>query len=162
MSDVAVSQDEASDHRVTPLELFFDLVFVFAITQVTSLLANEPAWAGVLRGMLVLAAAWWTWTGYAWLTSAIDVDEGGVRLAMLAAMIAMLGVALAVPVRSARADRGRTQEGGIAAAKSPPRRLRWGTDHARPLAWGSADAATSSSLGRGAARVRVGSVARRR
>ena len=70
---------------------------MFAITQVTSLLADDPTWGGVLRGMLVLAALWWAWTGYAWLTSAMDVDEGGVRLAMLAAMGAMLVVGLAVP-----------------------------------------------------------------
>src|SRR3954468_3108071 len=85
------------EHRVTPLELFFDLVFVFAITQVTRLIVDDPTWGGVLRGMLVLAALWWAWSGYAWLTSAVDVDEGGVRLAMLAAMAAMLIVALAVP-----------------------------------------------------------------
>ncbi len=85
------------EHEVTPLELLFDLVFVFAITQVTSLLTHHPAWGGVLRGMLVLAAVWWAWTGYAWLTSTLDVDEGGVRLVMLAAMGTMLGVALAVP-----------------------------------------------------------------
>jgi low temperature requirement protein LtrA len=85
------------EHRVTPLELFFDLVFVFAITQVTSLLADDPTWGGVLRGMLVLVALWWAWTAYAWLTSTMDVDEGGVRLAMLASMGAMLIVALAVP-----------------------------------------------------------------
>jgi low temperature requirement protein LtrA len=85
------------EHRVTPLELFFDLVFVFAITQVTSLLADDPTWSGVLRGMLVLAALWWAWAGYSWLTSTMDVDEGGVRLAMLASMGAMLVVALAVP-----------------------------------------------------------------
>ena len=88
---------ERSEHQVTPLELFFDLVFVFAITQVTSLLAHHPSWGGLLRGMLVLAALWWAWTGYAWLTSTLDVDEGGVRLAMLAAMGAMLFAALAVP-----------------------------------------------------------------
>ena len=86
-----------AEHAVTPLELFFDLVFVFAITQVTSLLTDEPTWHGVIRGSLVLAAVWWAWTGYAWLTSTLDVDEGGVRLVMLAAMVAMLGVALAVP-----------------------------------------------------------------
>lgn len=85
------------EHAVTPLELFFDLVFVFAITQVTNLLTHEPNWHGVLRGSLVLAAMWWAWTGYAWLTSTLDVDEGGVRLMMLATMVAMLGVALAVP-----------------------------------------------------------------
>jgi low temperature requirement protein LtrA len=86
-----------AEHQVTPLELFFDLVFVFAITQVTSLLADNPTWGGVLRGMLVLAALWSAWAVYAWLTSTLDVDEGGVRLAMLAAMGAMLGVGLAVP-----------------------------------------------------------------
>jgi low temperature requirement protein LtrA len=85
------------EHQVTPLELFFDLLFVFALTQVTSLLADEPTWAGVLRGMLVLAALWWAWAAYAWLTSAMDVDEGGVRLTMLASIGAMLIVALAVP-----------------------------------------------------------------
>jgi low temperature requirement protein LtrA len=86
-----------AEHQVTPLELFFDLVFVFAITQVTILLADDPTWGGVFRGMLVLAALWWAWTVYAWLTSTMDVDEGGVRLAMLGAMGAMFGVALAVP-----------------------------------------------------------------
>ena len=70
---------------------------MFAITQVTSLLAHEPTGRGVLRGMLVLVALWWAWTGYARLTSTMDVDEGGVRLAMLASMGAMLIVALAVP-----------------------------------------------------------------
>jgi low temperature requirement protein LtrA len=93
----AAEHERSSEHQVTPLELFFDLVFVFAITQVTKLLIENPTWSGVCRGMLVLAAVWWPWTGYAWLTSAIDVDEGGVRLAMLAAMAAMLAVALAVP-----------------------------------------------------------------
>ena len=93
----AEAELENSEHQVTPLELFFDLVFVFAITQVTTLLVHHPTWGGVLRGMLMLAALWWAWTGFAWLTSTMDVDEGGVRLAMLAAMGAMLFAALAVP-----------------------------------------------------------------
>ncbi len=97
MSDAVQELERDAEHQVTPLELFFDLVFVFAITQVTSLLADDPTWSGVLHGMLVLAALWWAWTAYAWLTSAMDVDEGGVRLAMLASMGAMFGVALAVP-----------------------------------------------------------------
>jgi len=88
---------EYDEHQVTPLELFFDLVFVFAITQVTRLLAQDPTWGGVFRGMLVLAALWWAWSVYAWLSSAMDVDEGGVRLVMLASMGAMFGAALAVP-----------------------------------------------------------------
>jgi low temperature requirement protein LtrA len=90
-------RERDAEHQVTPLELLFDLVLVFAITQVTSLLADDPTWGGVLRGMLVLAALWWAWSAYAWLTSAMDVDEGGVRLTMLASMGAMVFVALAVP-----------------------------------------------------------------
>jgi low temperature requirement protein LtrA len=97
VSDAAGELEHADEHQVTPLELFFDLVFVFAITQVTSLLADDPTWSGVLRGMLVLAALWWAWEAYAWLTSAMDVDEGGVRLTMLASIGTMLVVALAVP-----------------------------------------------------------------
>ena len=97
MSGTSEAAELDTEHSVTPLELFFDLVFVFAITQVTSHLAEDPTWGGVLRGMLVLAALWWAWSVYAWLTSAIDVDEGGVRLVVLAATGAMFGVALAVP-----------------------------------------------------------------
>ncbi len=97
MSDAERELEPDDEHQVTPLELFFDLVFVFALTQVTVLLADDPTWRGVFRGMLVLAALWWAWTAYAWLTSATDVDEGGVRLTMLASMAAMFGVALAVP-----------------------------------------------------------------
>jgi low temperature requirement protein LtrA len=97
VSEVEREPDGSDEHRVTPLELFFDLAFVFAFTQVTSLVVDDPTWGGVLEGMLVLAALWWAWSGYAWLTSTLDVDEGGVRLAMLAAMAALFAVALAVP-----------------------------------------------------------------
>jgi low temperature requirement protein LtrA len=85
------------EERVTPLELFFDLVFVFAITQVTSMLSSDPTWGGAGRALLVLSALWWSWTGYAWLTNAVNPDEGGVRLAILGAMAAMFIVALSVP-----------------------------------------------------------------
>jgi low temperature requirement protein LtrA len=83
--------------RVTPLELFFDLVFVLALTQCTTLMARNPTWVGLLKGLLVLAILWWSWVGYAWLTSVIDPEEGAVRLAMFAAMGALLVVALSVP-----------------------------------------------------------------
>jgi low temperature requirement protein LtrA len=85
------------DERVSPLELFFDLVFVFALTQVTALMAEEPTWEGVAKGMLVLAALWWAWGAYAWLTNYINADEGRERLLMLGSMAAMLVAALAVP-----------------------------------------------------------------
>jgi low temperature requirement protein LtrA len=85
------------EQRVTPLELFFDLVFVYAITQVTLLMSDDPTWHGVGRGLLVLAALWWAWTGYAWLTNTLEPEEGVVRAGMFAAMAALLVVALAVP-----------------------------------------------------------------
>ena len=79
VSDAEPQLEDSDEHQVTPLELFFDLVLVFAITQVTSLLAHDPTWDGVLHGMLVLAAVWSAWNGYAWLTTAVEVDESGVR-----------------------------------------------------------------------------------
>src|SRR4029079_6795215 len=93
MSDRVVGREP----RVKPLELFFDLVFVFAITQVTALITARPDWGGVLRGMLLLAMLWWAWSAYAWLTNALDPDEGGVRLVMLGAIGAMLVASLAAP-----------------------------------------------------------------
>ncbi|MFI4992043.1 MAG: low temperature requirement protein A [Solirubrobacterales bacterium] len=83
--------------RVTALELFFDLVFVLALTQCTALIAGTPTWEGVLKGLLVLGMLWWSWGGYAWLTSVVDPEEGAVRLVMFAAMAAFLIAALCVP-----------------------------------------------------------------
>ncbi len=85
------------EERVTPLELFFDLVFVLAITQCTALMAAEPTWAGIGKGIVVLGVLWWAWVGYAWLTSVVDPEEGAVRLVIFAAIAAMLVVSLAVP-----------------------------------------------------------------
>jgi low temperature requirement protein LtrA len=85
------------DERVTPLELFFDLVFVLALTQCTALMARTPTWEGLLKGLMALAVLWWSWVGYAWLTSVVDPEEGAVRLAMFAAMGAFLVAALCVP-----------------------------------------------------------------
>ncbi|HTC71304.1 MAG TPA: low temperature requirement protein A [Solirubrobacteraceae bacterium] len=83
--------------RVTPLELFFDLVFVLALTQCTTLVARDPTWEGMLKGLLALGVLWWSWTGYAWLTSVVDPEEGIVRLVLFAAMAAFLVTALCVP-----------------------------------------------------------------
>src|SRR3954465_11739801 len=87
----------STEERVTNLELFFDLVFVFAITQVTALMSEHPTWTGIAQGMLVLSALWWAWAGYAWLTNRVNPEEGGVRLAVFAAMAALLIASLAVP-----------------------------------------------------------------
>jgi low temperature requirement protein LtrA len=83
--------------RVTPLELFFDLVFVLAITQCTALMSHHPTWSGLAQGLLVLGMLWWAWVGYAWLTSVLDPEEGAVRLIMFGAMAALLLVSLCVP-----------------------------------------------------------------
>jgi low temperature requirement protein LtrA len=83
--------------RVTSLELFFDLVFVSAFTQVTTFLSHDPTWSGTGHALLLLGALWWAWSGYAWLTNTLDPEEGAVRLAVFAAIGAMLIVSLAVP-----------------------------------------------------------------
>src|SRR5918998_423034 len=85
------------EERVTPLELFFDLVFVLALTQCTALMADQPTWEGLLKGLLILGVLWWSWVGYAWLTSTVDPEEGAVRIAMFVAMAGLLVVALCVP-----------------------------------------------------------------
>jgi low temperature requirement protein LtrA len=86
------------EERVTPLELFFDLVFVLAITQCTALMAAEPTWAGVGKGLLVLGVLWWSWVGYAWVTSVVDPEDSVSRVVIFAAMGALLVVALCVPL----------------------------------------------------------------
>ena len=82
---------------VKPLELYFDLVFVLGFTQCTALMAHEGSWTGIGQGMLVLGLLWWSWTAYAWLTSVVDPEEGSVRIAVFAAIAALLVAALCVP-----------------------------------------------------------------
>jgi low temperature requirement protein LtrA len=104
MSEHAKSQERGlraalrgDDERVMPLELFFDLVFVLAITQCTALMAHEPDWTGLGKGLLILGILWWTWIGYAWLTSVVDPEEGIVRLLIISTMASLLVVSLCVP-----------------------------------------------------------------
>jgi low temperature requirement protein LtrA len=85
------------EQRVTPLELFFDLVFVFAFTQVTTVLSDNPTWSGLGHGLLILGVLWWAWAAYAWLTNTVDAEVGAVWGAMLVAMAAMFVAALTVP-----------------------------------------------------------------
>jgi low temperature requirement protein LtrA len=85
------------EHRVSPIELFFDLVFAFAFTQVTTLWLEQSSWTGLGRGLLVLAVLWWVWASYAWLTNAADADAGIVTATLLFATAASFIAALAVP-----------------------------------------------------------------
>ena len=86
-----------SEHRVSTVELFFDLVFVFAFTQVTTLWLEQATWGGLGRGLLVICALWWAWASYAWLTNAADVEADSVLAMMLFAAGALFVAALAVP-----------------------------------------------------------------
>jgi low temperature requirement protein LtrA len=85
------------EETVTPLELFFDLVFVLAITQCTALMSAAPTWERLAQGILVLGVLWWSWVGYSWLTSVLDPEEDVVRLVIFVAMAALLVVGLCVP-----------------------------------------------------------------
>jgi low temperature requirement protein LtrA len=90
-------EQTSEDQRVTTLELFFDLVFVFALTQVTALMAHDLTWHGVVRGVLLIGLLWWSWIAYAWLTNMVRADEGVIRLVMLLAMGVMFVLALTIP-----------------------------------------------------------------
>jgi len=85
------------DHRATPFELFFDLVYVFAMTQITGYLGREHSPYGVLQGLLILALLWGTWSGYTWLGNHSRADKGLLRAGMVLAMAAMFVVALTIP-----------------------------------------------------------------
>jgi low temperature requirement protein LtrA len=88
---------EEEERKTSYLELCFDLVFVFAFTQVTALITEDPSVQGFARSALVLAMVWWAWSAYAWMTNAIDVDNTVTRLIIFAAMAAGFFMALAVP-----------------------------------------------------------------
>jgi low temperature requirement protein LtrA len=83
--------------QVTPLELFFDLVFVFAVTQVSHLLLNDLSLAGALHALLAILVVWWAWNYTVWVTSEVDLEPMAVRLLFMAMMLASLVMAAAVP-----------------------------------------------------------------
>jgi low temperature requirement protein LtrA len=89
--------EEQLEHRVLPLELFFDLVFVFAITQVTGFLAHDATWTRLVEALAVLAALWWAWSCYAWQENTIGSEDGLYRAILFGAMAAALVASLAVP-----------------------------------------------------------------
>ena len=92
-----ISTDSREDVRVSTLELFFDLVFVFTITQLTSVLARHPNGLGVLHVGLMLVVIWWMYGGYAWLTNVVAPDRIAYQLLLLGGMAAFLVISLAIP-----------------------------------------------------------------
>jgi low temperature requirement protein LtrA len=85
------------ERRTSPVELLWDLVFVFAITQVTALLAHELSWKGLGQAMLVLALIWWAWSAFVWAANAADPQGLTLRGALVVSMLLIFIVGLAVP-----------------------------------------------------------------
>jgi low temperature requirement protein LtrA len=81
----------------TPIELFFDLVFVFALTRVTDWMAEDPTVVHIVRGTLIIAVTWWCWIGYAWLANVVKADEGAMRVGLFTAMGALFVGAITIP-----------------------------------------------------------------
>ncbi len=84
-------------HRVTTLELLFDLVFVFAVTSITGFMSHKLTTMGLLEGLVIAMLMWFAWTAYAWLGNQARADEGALRVSMLFAMVALFIVALTIP-----------------------------------------------------------------
>jgi len=84
------------DHRVTSLELLFDLVFVYAITAVSDSIAHRLDLVGLTQGMVVMALVWFAWSAYAWLGNQARADEGPLRVSMFLAMAGFYVVALTI------------------------------------------------------------------
>jgi low temperature requirement protein LtrA len=94
---LAARQPASSTHRVSTFELLFDLVFVFAFTQVTEFMAVSHDAVGVLEAMIMRGLLWWSWSSYGWLTNQSSVDDGVLRVGMIVAMCAIFVLALAIP-----------------------------------------------------------------
>jgi low temperature requirement protein LtrA len=86
-----------NERRTSPVELLWDLVFVFAVTQVTALLSHELSWKGAGRGLLVLALIWWAWSAFVWAANATDPEGLTLRVALVVSMILIFITGLAVP-----------------------------------------------------------------
>jgi low temperature requirement protein LtrA len=93
----AQAESVAEERRTSPVELLWDLVFVFAITQVTTLLANHLTWTGFGESMLVLALVWWAWSAFVWAANAEATDSPTLRLTLLLATVFIFVAGLAVP-----------------------------------------------------------------
>ncbi len=87
----------AEERRTSPVELLWDLVFVFAVTQVTTLLSRDLSWAGLGRSMLVLALVWWAWSAFVWAANAQDTGSPTLRLVLLLAMVLTFVAGLSLP-----------------------------------------------------------------
>src|SRR5918998_1823654 len=88
---------DRSEQKVTPLELFFDLVYVYAITQLSHLLLGHPTVGGALQALFLLLVVWWAWQYTTWFTNWFDPEALPVRLMLVAVMLASLVMSVAIP-----------------------------------------------------------------
>src|SRR4051812_39232291 len=93
----AMDDAARAERRTSPIELLWDLVFVFAVTQVTALLSHDLTWAGFGRSMLVLALVWWAWSAFVWVANAADDDSAVLRAVLLLGMLLIFVTGLALP-----------------------------------------------------------------
>jgi low temperature requirement protein LtrA len=91
------NRDAGEEQRATTLELFYDLVFVFAITQVSHLLLDNLSWEGAGQATLALLVVWWAWNYTTWVTNELDPDSIVVRLLLIGLMLGSLLMAVAIP-----------------------------------------------------------------
>ncbi|MFW7415534.1 low temperature requirement protein A [Demequina sp. SO4-18] len=96
------------DHRVTPKELLFDVVYVFAFIQVTDWIAEEFTWRATAEGLTVLAILWWVWISWAWLGNAMRADKGLPLAGFIVSMVAVFGLTVTIP------DLWEAEGGGLA------------------------------------------------
>jgi low temperature requirement protein LtrA len=85
------------EQRTTTVELFFDLVFVFAVTQLSHALLGHLTWAGAARTLFLLLLVWWAWNYTTWMTDFVDPESPPIRLMLIAVMLASLLMAIAIP-----------------------------------------------------------------
>src|ERR687897_2251081 len=97
MAYVRRRRTDGASQRASTLELFYDLVFVFAITQVSHLLLEPLTWGGAGQALIVLLAVWWSWNYTTWTTNELDTETITVRLLLLALMLVSLLMAVAIP-----------------------------------------------------------------
>jgi low temperature requirement protein LtrA len=101
-ASLAGAQATAAERRTSPIELLWDLVFVFAVTQVTTLLSRDLTWRGLGRSLLVLALVWWAWSAFVWAANAQAETERSVTVALLGWLgsglhgLAVAGIAIGV------------------------------------------------------------------
>jgi low temperature requirement protein LtrA len=125
-------QDHSGEQQVTNIELFFDLVYVFAVTQLSHHLLAVPTVEGALQTALLLALVWWAWVYTTWATNYLDARRIPVRLMLVVLMLVSLVLSAALP---AGAGTGRERRSGPGRHRQRVRPGRSGRTRRWPPRW---------------------------